>query len=84
MIITITMVKEKFAKEILEKIGGESVRIYDDKYDIQFKNVKGLSVEINPRYLILSRRNETVKITASSYHGLHMIKDLGKFMNPPE
>lgn len=85
MIITITMVKEKYAEELISKIGGEICRSYDGKIDIQFINLKGISVEITPRYLIVKRKETVVRIPSTSYHGMHMIKEPSKnFMNKPE
>lgn len=85
MIITITMVKEKYADQIISKIGGDIKRAYDGKIDVQFINLKGTSIEITPRYLIVKRKLAVVKIPSTSYHGIHMIKEPSKnFMNKPE
>lgn len=85
MIITITMVKEKYADQIMSKIGGDIKRAYDGKIDVQFINIRGLSIEITPRYLIVKRKLSVVKIPSTSYHGIHMIKEPSKnFMNKPE
>lgn len=85
MVTTITMVKEKYALEILSEIGGSARRSYDDKIDVQFMDLKEISIELTSRYLILRRDLSVVKIPSKSYHGINMIQELPKnFMNIPE